>query len=72
MSYTAATTLNSDSFKSKIRTTEKNSATGNVKDVKTSVTLTQPAHEVPGTSLEGPLKVLTSGNNRGPKQILKN
>ena len=25
----------------------------------------QPAHDVPGTSLEGPLKVLTSGNDRG-------
>ena len=26
----------------------------------------QPAHDVPGTSPEGPLKVLTSGTSRGP------
>ena len=28
--------------------------------------ITQPAHNVPGTSPEGPLKVLTSGTSRGP------
>ena len=28
--------------------------------------VTQPAHDVPGTSPEGPLKVLTSGTSRGP------
>ena len=28
--------------------------------------LTQPARDVPGTSPEGPLKVLTSGTSRGP------
>ena len=27
---------------------------------------TQPARDVPGTSPEGPLKVLTSGTSRGP------
>ena len=27
---------------------------------------TQPAHDVPGTSPEDPLKVLTSGTYRGP------
>ena len=28
--------------------------------------ISQPAHDVPGTSPEGPLKVLTSGTSRGP------
>ena len=28
--------------------------------------ITQPSRDVPGTSPEGPLKVLTSGNSRGP------
>ena len=28
--------------------------------------ITQPASDVPGTSPEGPLKVLTSGTSRGP------
>ena len=27
---------------------------------------TQPAHDIPGTSPEGPLKVPTSGTSRGP------
>ena len=27
---------------------------------------TQPTHDVPGTSPEGPLKVLTSGTCKGP------
>ena len=28
--------------------------------------LTQSAHDIPGTYVEGPLKVLTSGTYRGP------
>ena len=28
--------------------------------------ITQPARNIPGTSPEGPLKVLTSGTSRGP------
>ena len=30
--------------------------------------ISQPAHDVPGTSPEGPLKVLTSGTYRGPSR----
>ena len=30
--------------------------------------ITQPAREVPGTSPEGPLKVLTSETSRGPSR----
>ena len=30
------------------------------------IAVTQPARDVPGTSPEGPLKVLTSGTSRGP------
>ena len=30
------------------------------------IKVTQPARDVPGTSPEGPLKILTSGTSRGP------
>ena len=35
---------------------------------KTIIGNTQPSHDVPGTSPEGPLKVLMSGTYRGPSR----
>ena len=37
-------------------------------EVRSSLSAAQPAHNVPGTSPEGPLKVVTSETYRGPSR----